>query len=59
MDAVSAFWWGSLFGAGVLALVFVRPYRCLNAHCGFWTWRRRRMLHHVQNRHYGRDYSSP
>lgn len=35
MDAFDAFWWGSIFGAVVFALVFVRRYRCLNQHCGF------------------------
>jgi len=59
MDPLSAFLLGIAFGAGMVVLVF-RPglYRCLNPHCGFWTLRPRRMLHHVQNRHYGRDYSA-
>lgn len=56
---MDVFLYGCLFGAGLAMLVFVRPYRCLNAHCRFWTLRPRRMFHHVQRAHRVADYGPP
>jgi len=59
VKTMDAFWFGFFLGAGLVALVVVRRYRCLNAHCGFWTFRPRRMLHHVQRNHRVADYGLP
>ena len=32
---MDAFLYGCLFGAGLVMLALLRPYRCLNDHCGF------------------------
>jgi hypothetical protein len=31
------------------------PYKCENKYCGYWTYNRRHMFHHIQQKHYHVD----
>ena len=52
---------GFLGGVAFTAIIWgtwvvFHPYKCRNKRCGYWTFFRRSMFHHVQNAHFHRDY---